>query len=68
MEIFQSKYEDYNYHWYLDICKQLNAKEQDDEFTQNGKKIRQKDRKDPNYDLEGYNEMKEEWRKKNIKK
>ena len=70
MGIFDNKYEDYNFHWYLEQCTKINAIEPEKNIFHNGKRTRQgkKGLADPNYSLDNYAEMKKEWELKNGKK
>ena len=70
MEIYLSRYEEFNFLWYLEQCSKINAHVAGKDQVTGAKKGRQskKNYSDPNYELGGYQEMKEEWMKKNAKK
>jgi hypothetical protein len=70
MEIFQNKYDDFNFQWYLEQCAKINAKQPELNLPEQGRKARQmkKSLPDPNYRLDNYQELKEQWKKKNAKK
>jgi len=70
MEIFQNKYDEYNYQWYLELCAKINAVVPEKVLPQQGRKSRERQRNlsDPNYEIDNYDEMKAEWQKKNAKK
>lgn len=69
-DILQKKFEDFDCNWYLEQCAKINAFVNNKNEAEVGRKTRQskKSYPDPNYYLEGYAEMKEDWEKRNAKK
>ncbi len=69
LQIYQNEHKEFDFRRYLELCSTINAKEPQKEVADNARKTGQrKSQPDPNYQLQGYLQLKDAWLRRSHKK